>query len=403
MATILMTWELGGGLGHLARLALIADALHGRGHTVVAVLQDLCRAHTFFASGSATLLQAPIRRRPPANAFRRTVTFAHILHNMGFADADELTTMVQAWRRIFRCERPDLILFDHSPTAMLAARGLVGRRAAIGTGFCCPPDVTPLPILRPAERIDPARLVADERRVLAVANDALARIGEPALERLTELYADVDDTFLTTFRELDHYPSRPPARYWGPAGRGGGMIPQWPDADGKRVFVYLKPFENLPDLLDILLRLRLPTVVHVEQAPAAVVQRFTGPAMRFEAQPVDMGIAARECDVAVLNGTHASTITMLLAGKPALHLPTYLEQGLCAAAVKRLGAGLSAPHNQPHRIEGEFRALVASDEFTAAAAAFARRYASFDTRAHWCQLVDRLESLAGGAPDRAAR
>jgi UDP:flavonoid glycosyltransferase YjiC (YdhE family) len=181
------------------------------------------------------------------------------------------------------------------------------------------------------------------------------------------------------------------------------VTPQWPDAEGKRVFVYLKPFENLPDLLDILQRLRLPTVAHVEQAPAAIVQRFTGPAMRFEAQPVDMGIAARECDVAILNGTHASTITMLLAGKPALHLPTYVEQGMCAAAVKRLGAGLSAPHNQPHRIEGELRALLASDEFAAAAAAFAHRYAGFDTRAHWCQLVDRLESLAGDTPDRAAR
>ena len=39
MATILLTWELGGGLGHLANLGPIAGLLTDRGHRVCAALR----------------------------------------------------------------------------------------------------------------------------------------------------------------------------------------------------------------------------------------------------------------------------------------------------------------------------------------------------------------------------
>ena len=44
MATILLAWELGGGLGHFMNLRPVAEGLARRGHRVVAVLRDLTSA-----------------------------------------------------------------------------------------------------------------------------------------------------------------------------------------------------------------------------------------------------------------------------------------------------------------------------------------------------------------------
>ena len=81
--------------------------------------------------------------------------------------------------------------------------------------------------------------------------------------------------------------------------------------------------------------------------------------MRMVDQPVDIAAAARECDVAILNGTHASTAAVLLAGKPILQLPLFLEQQLIAQNVERLGAGLTASIKQPEGIQAKLRQLPA--------------------------------------------
>lgn len=44
MATVLVTWELGGGLGHLLPLEPLVRGLSERGHRVAVALRDLSRA-----------------------------------------------------------------------------------------------------------------------------------------------------------------------------------------------------------------------------------------------------------------------------------------------------------------------------------------------------------------------
>jgi UDP:flavonoid glycosyltransferase YjiC (YdhE family) len=78
MATILLTWELGGGMGHLANLAPLARGLAERGHRVTAALSDLSRAHRAFAGVPVAFFQAPhrlrTRDRPESNAGKLPVT-----------------------------------------------------------------------------------------------------------------------------------------------------------------------------------------------------------------------------------------------------------------------------------------------------------------------------------------
>ena len=112
-------------------------------------MRDLSKAEKVFRSSGVSYLQAPIQTHASLNCIDPQRTFAHILHNHGFGDLCELRALAAAWRNLFEIVSPDLIVFDHSPTALLAARGLPAKKALIGTGFFCPLDEYPLADLRP--------------------------------------------------------------------------------------------------------------------------------------------------------------------------------------------------------------------------------------------------------------
>jgi hypothetical protein len=202
----------------------------------------------------------------------RPATFAQMLGNVGFCSYHALLAHACAWRNLFRLVKPDLMDFDHAPAALLASRGIEVRRVLIGSGFCCPPDVTqvddavagePWAVLRPAvaTELGAERLREDEARVLECTNRVLAALKQPPLERLGQLYSEVDESLLTSFPELDHFPQRRRAGYWGPViCDGGGDVPVWPEGEGKRVLAYLKRFDALDALLRALNRRECPTL-----------------------------------------------------------------------------------------------------------------------------------------------
>jgi hypothetical protein len=204
MANVLIAWELGGGLGHLATILPLIQGLRGRGHRVIAALKDLSCAERVLGGLGVEYLQAPVKTQPNRQPITSLRTFAHILYNKGFADRDELWSMASAWRNAFALVEPGLIVFEHSPTALLAARGLPARKALLGTGFGCPVDEYPLRDLRPWMPSDPERLKPCEDLVLANANHVLARWDQPPMDRISRLFYDVEENFLATLPELDH-------------------------------------------------------------------------------------------------------------------------------------------------------------------------------------------------------
>jgi hypothetical protein len=101
VATVLLTWELGGGLGHLVNLLPLARGLCQHGHRVYAAMQDLLRADAVFCGLDISLLQAPGNSRSPAVPVEPQRTFAHILYNRGFGDPRELAALASAWRNLY--------------------------------------------------------------------------------------------------------------------------------------------------------------------------------------------------------------------------------------------------------------------------------------------------------------
>jgi len=402
--TILFCWELGGGLGHLMQMLLLAQDLAKAGHRVFVALRHLENAALLYGSAGVTFLQAPGRFAPARSKIARPVSFAQLLANMGFDEPLELFAVACAWRNLIKMVGPDLIIFDHAPTALLASRGLDTKRALIGSGFCCPPDECPLPVFRPEleGKIDPAKLAAFEQTVLSAVNGQLARWGEEPMRRLGQLYGDVDENFLTTFPELDHYLKRAAtgAAYWGPviAGTdGGGETPQWPPASAswsaRRVYAYLKSSRDLPNVLHALADVGEATLVYAEGAGPGLRRRFESPALRFVDGPLDLARVGKECDAAVLNGGHGVTAQMLLAGKPLLQIPLVREQGLTAEAVKRLGAGETVSAASTDAVRAALNAVVTDPRYATAAGRFAKRYASFDPQRQRQAMLERAEEL----------
>ena len=66
----------------------------------------------------------------------------------------------------------------------MAARGLPLPVATIGTGFCCPPDVSPLPDFRPWMPDGHEQIRRDEAGVLERINQLLLGWDQAPLDRL---------------------------------------------------------------------------------------------------------------------------------------------------------------------------------------------------------------------------
>ncbi len=119
MATILLAWELGGGLTHLMNLRPLMEELPRRGHRVIAVMRDLSSAQKALGGAKVEYLQAPFRQQN-VRLIEPTCTFAQVIHNCGFAETDELATLAGAWRSLYEYVKPDLIVCEHSPMALMA-------------------------------------------------------------------------------------------------------------------------------------------------------------------------------------------------------------------------------------------------------------------------------------------
>ena len=131
----------------------------------------------------------------------------------------------------------------------------------------------------------------------------------------------------------------------------------------------------------------------VDGVPEDLRRRAQCETLRFESRGLNFTHVVRQCDAAILNATHGTTISMLLGGVPVLLLPIYLEQTLFARTVERLGAGLYANPKQPEEVVKRLDAFLGDDRYADAARRFAQQHADHDAPAMLDEMVDRLEEL----------
>jgi UDP:flavonoid glycosyltransferase YjiC (YdhE family) len=393
---ILYAWELGRNYGHVGTFLPLGLRLRDKGHEVIVTAKDLTRVESVLGEHSFPVLQAPVWLAKPRGLPEPQVTYADILLRVGFIDKTALAGLVKAWKQLYELVKPDLLIVDHGPTALLAAHGANIRRVLLGNGFYVPPPVSPMPNIRPWLRVPAQRLKVAEEKATGIANIVLHELNAPSLNAIPDLF-EVDENFLCTFAELDPYvKARPDARYWGPINIAEwGARPPWPSAPGKKIFAYLYPqYKDFKKILHLLAEGPYSTLVHVSRISEDVIKAFTSERLHFSEEPVDMAYARETCDVAICHAGPGTATAMLLAGRPLLLLPDNLECGLMARSVQKLGAGLVFnPKNKNADLKTLLRRLLEEASFTENAQAFARRYADMDQERQLAQMAERCEEI----------
>lgn len=393
MSRIGYAWEFGANLGHIGTFLPIARDLRAHGHDVRWMVAHAGQAARLLDQEGFAWLQAPnfpeiVLKTPPQN-------YADILLRFGYASAEDLLGLTVAWRELLTLTDSDMLLADHAPTAILAARTLGIPVMLFGNGFFVPPQVSPMPNMRPWVHVPVEALARIDAEALASVNFVLRRFGKKPLDRLAELFL-VAETAVLAFPELDHYPQRGPAAYWGMLPAAVAHPPVWPSDARPRVYAYLRMSSPHGEAaLQALADRHVPCLVYCPDISPAMRDRYSSADLRFADAPLDLNQTAREADVGVTYASSAATVAFLLAGKPVLMLPGHLEQYLFAARVEELGAGLLVhPERPPEDLPQKLQRLFSEPAFAQNAGAFAKKYASFNQAEVQTNLVSRIEELA---------
>ncbi|MDY0056874.1 MAG: udp-glucuronosyltransferase [Methyloversatilis sp.] len=395
MSRVLMAWELGANMGHIDRMLITARALRERGHAVTFALKDLARAHGRIVADGFPVLQSPLWLPRMVNP-PKLVNYSAVLAAAGWLDPGGLAGLLSAWRGLFELHRPDLLVCDHAPTAMLAMRGRGTPIAAIGNCFEIPPHREVFPAMNYWDKGDVALCARSDALLLAPVNQALALLGDSALPRLTALFGGVR-CIAASLPELAHYPDYDECvRMVGPSYVGdSGVAPQWPAGEGARVFVYLSPeHADFNALMEALRQSGMPTLVHAKGLSPDAARRLGGPSIRFESSPVRMDPAVRAAALVVSHASLGTVSAAALAGRPQLVLPNHMEQYMVARRIVDGGFGLAVPPgSRKTDYPALLRRLLDEKHFAEAARALAQRHAGADPAKTGACIAEELEAL----------
>ena len=399
MSRILFAWELGENYGHLSTLLPLARLLRQRKHEPVFVVRDLAVASALLGK-EFSYLQAPM----PSDSIRQPrvpVSYADILSGSGFGKRDALAGILHAWQVLFALVKPDMVVAQFAPTAIVAARQASIPSLQMDTGFECPPEVKPYPCFRPWMKITREALLEREEELLQTINVVC---GWRAEDIRTALRADL--SLLITLQELDHYSGRRGGRYIGPIfSHNTGEVLAWQSTTGKRVFVYLRPFPELRALLAELRQSRAEVIAVIPGIDADLADAFSSEQFMIIPRQVRLDTLLPRTDLVISHGGHGLTSACLLQGVPLLVFPIMIEQWMTARNLERMKTGMRVSKEalRKHGCASALSDLLTDPLYSERTAAVAAKYRSYDQNKTIGRLALTVEQMIAGIQSHQAR
>lgn len=356
MARVLCVWEQGTNLGHLSNLRTPLKVAQGMGHDLALAARELHRIPEVLPDMRLELWQAPFKQNVPRVSVEAVQCYAQLLATQCFSSSQELASYVRAWRSIFDAFRPDIVFFEHSPTALVAAWAYGFRKVVIGSGFTVPRTDGEDTLLQPFPTASNAPSAVahyeqHEWKLLTLINQVHAEIGAPVMESLAAVYTQAPVHTLMTVPAADCFGARPNGQYLGVRPLGIATAPEWPEGQGPRVFGYLVNFPGLLHLLEALELAQVRGLLLVRDLPDALRSRFSGGQLSFIDHLVDLELVAAQADWVVHHGNHATSAEFSFAGVPQLAIPLHQEHLFCALRLVEQRCGLAAYQDQLSFVE----------------------------------------------------
>jgi hypothetical protein len=330
---VLLTNEAGAGRGHALALRFVAESL-GQAFDFEAALYRPDTHHLLapvcgevFAAAGLTYDRGS--RAHAGSAV--TATWGEFLGDLGFRDAAFLRRQIGWWMEFIHARRPDIVICDEAPCALLAAKAANVPAALIGVGYSLPADgLAEFPVLLPEHSVR----IHDERRMADAVNEAAAPLGLRPIARLPEIYEGAIklQRCLPGFDPYERQRPAPPIPPVRPAGAAG--------EDGDEMFIYLsEPNADPPAVLDAICALPqgIKRRAFVPGMDDSVFRRLTAAGIEASAHPFDLGAILPRTRMMLHYGQLPTAAMAMAAGLPQAALPQHLEHLYHARRAESLG------------------------------------------------------------------
>jgi len=331
LATVLLGWELGRGIGYARRLALVAAALARLGHRPVLALRDPAATWVPAGAGAFEIVPAPyvIGRLKPGTRRFTPASFADLMACNGFGHSRHLTPLLAAWRGLLDWVRPALVVAEYSPALTLAAWRRVPT-LLLGTPYLLPPAEEPW---FPAHRSDWPAYAAPEE-ILTAMVEAQRQLGLTAPERMTQPFAEAA-RLVYGFPEIDPHAGRRREPLAGPFEPVPEATP--PPAE-MLLFAYLSPeAKGFAELADGLSTLGGLATAYIPDCPAGTAEKLGQAGVKVLSEPPPLATAVAAATLIFHHGGIDTAQTALALGRPQILAPRHLDQSLTAGLLVDLG------------------------------------------------------------------
>ncbi|MCL4781379.1 MAG: hypothetical protein KJ049_14415, partial [Gammaproteobacteria bacterium] len=135
---VLIAWEMGRNFGHVTQIVPVAEALKRRGVEVGLALRNPAALGPFAGTGDFSVVQAPHispGRRQPGEVRPKILLYSDDLLACGYENPGVLARLIADWDELMGSFRPDALVAQSAPTALLATHGMPLRRFRLGRGY----------------------------------------------------------------------------------------------------------------------------------------------------------------------------------------------------------------------------------------------------------------------------
>lgn len=396
MRKILFCWELGEDYGHLGKILALTNEFTDRSIEFYVALKDLSSASKIDWPANVTFIQAPIWLRSNKLAPKAS-SYAEILLYKGYDSYRHLKMLTDAWSIIFDLISPDVILFDYSPSALLAASNLSTPKVIISNPYLTPTPGRSTINLMPSANFDEIKAIEIHQWVINVINSVRHDYRACPIEAIGDLFI-ADAIFLSGFSETDYFGAyRSNVTYCGAALATsiGTQDPRWKPGFSKKSIAYLKHRDPRSSIiLQILASMQARTLCFYSESKLEDIKEFSDSSLIVSNIPFNLTDAYGEAGAIICHGGQGVVNEALNRGIPLILVPTQAEQYFIAEKIKTMGVGIIINKSDtPMEIENKISNFFSNPLFHEKAKFLAETQFRINTNLILQEIVRKIRSF----------